>query len=360
MRYSFFRHIPSVVFKRKPIHFTLFVTKRCNAQCPFCFYLKNNSRNGKGPELTIKEISAVADSLGRLLWLSFSGGEVYLREDIVEISRIFYEKCKPSVVLLSTNGLLPERIKETTEEILKSCPKSTIVVKLSLDGDEQIHDSLRGVKDAYQRVMKTYSLLKELLPRYDNFELGINTVFCRANQDHVEDLIEYVKGLDGVLTHTVSLIRGSGMTDVDLKRYQEVSSKLETDLRSRIARRYRFKGADLKAAQDILQRRVIYETVVRNRQIIPCYAGRLSLVMTEEGTLYPCEDFGKPLGNIRKQGYNIMKVLKQDMARKRLNEIKAGQCHCSHECYTMLNILFNPVMFPSLLKEYAKLKLSIL
>jgi len=87
------RHIPSIVWKRQPIQLTFFVTRKCNASCPFCFYLKSSDKpQDTTAELSLQEIENISQSMGDLLWLAFSGGEIYLRKDLVEISKVFYEQ----------------------------------------------------------------------------------------------------------------------------------------------------------------------------------------------------------------------------------------------------------------------------
>src|SRR3990172_6521916 len=39
--YSWLRHAGSILWKRQPIQLTFFVTRKCNARCPFCFYLRS-------------------------------------------------------------------------------------------------------------------------------------------------------------------------------------------------------------------------------------------------------------------------------------------------------------------------------
>ena len=186
MTYSPFRHLDSIVWKRSPIQLTFFLTRRCNARCPFCFYVSHEEKNSGSDELSVSEIQKISQHLDKLLWLAFSGGEIFLRSDLVEISRIFYKNNRPAIILLPTNGLLADIIYTRVEAIVKECPKSTIVVKLSLDGPEHVHDKLRGVDGSYQKTLKTCTALGGLLDRYANFELGINTVFCQANQDYVK------------------------------------------------------------------------------------------------------------------------------------------------------------------------------
>lgn len=359
MTYSAFRHINSVFLKKRPLHLTFFVTRRCNARCPFCFYL-SSKKEENSHELTTAEIEKISSSIDRLLWLAFSGGEIFLRDDIVEIAKIFYKKNKPVIILFPTNGLLTGVIKEKTEEILKVCDKSTVVIKLSLEGTEALHDSIRG-KGSFKKTMDTYHALGGLLDKYPNFELGINTVFLSLNQDSMDELIGFVNGLDKIKTHTVSMIRGDvsdkNLKKIDTLKYFDTIKKIESNLKNRTTGIYRFKGSRLKAAQDILQRRFIHKTIVRNRKLIPCYAGRLNIVLTETGDLYPCENFTSfmRMGNARNYEYDIKKILLTEKAKKIIRSIKDNGCYCTHECYFMTNILFNPRMYPALLKEYVQI-----
>jgi radical SAM protein with 4Fe4S-binding SPASM domain len=207
--------------------------------------------------------------------------------------------------------------------------------------------------------METYEKLSPLLDKYQNFELGINTVFCSANQNKMGDIIDFAKSLENIKTHTLSMIRGkladSSYKDIDLELYRCATKKMEDDLTEGRANIYRFAGAKLKAAQDVLQRRLIYETVQKKRRLIPCYAGTLNIVLTENGDVYPCELSTRRMGNIRDYNYDVQQLLNSKEARAVADEIKKGKCYCSHECYFMTNILFNPKMYPKLLKEYLTL-----
>jgi radical SAM protein with 4Fe4S-binding SPASM domain len=362
MTFSPFRHLDSILWKRKPIQFTFFLTRRCNARCPFCFYTSKQSQAlSTSPELSLDEIERIAPQLGKLLWLAFSGGEIFLRSDLVEITKLFYKENKPAIILLPTNGLLQDTIFHNVETILRACPESSIVVKLSLDGPEPIHDALRGVPGSFKRTLKTCSALGKLVNKYPNFELGINTVFCQANQDLVDGVIDMVQTLPHIKTHTVSLIRGEvsreDLKQVDLEKYKKTITRLESDLKKRLASVYGFRGAKLKAAQDILQRRSIYEAALHNQRSSPCYAGKLNLVLTETGDLFPCEDFSEKMkfGNVRKVEYDLQQLLESDQGQKIRQFIDNMECCCTHECYFMTNILFNPGYYPALLKEYLQL-----
>jgi radical SAM protein with 4Fe4S-binding SPASM domain len=360
---SLVRHAGSILWKRRPVHLTFFLTRKCNAHCPFCFYLKSpDNPKSAAPELSLDEIDRISRSLGRLLWLAFSGGEVYLRKDLVEISKLFYDRNRPAVMLYPSNGMLPDLIRDRTEQIVAHCRNSVVVVKLSLDGVGTDHDRLRNTRDNFDKMMQTYALLQGLLDAYPNFELGFNTVLTAQNQDKADAIIDFVGGLDERTTHTISMVRGNlldnGYKQVDPDNYRRAAETLATRLRDRTSGIHRFRGARLKAAQDVLQRRYIYQTLTGQDRSLPCYAGKLNLVLTESGEVYPCEILNQSLGNVRDHDYDIMQVTRTDEAVDVLRSISASNPHCrtcTHECNYITNILFNPAMYPALMTEYLRL-----
>ncbi len=358
--YAPLRHLPSVLWKRKPLQLTFFLTRRCNSKCPFCFYLRSSDSAATGQqELSLDEIGKISRSLGPLFWVAFSGGEIYLRDDLVEISRIVHDVNKPPVILFSTNGMLPSVIRSKTERILKDCRNSVIAVKLSLDGVGKDHDAVRATPGSFEKAIETYNLLEPLLSEYSHFELGINTVFCSENQDNMDGIIDFVAGMKNIGTHTISLVRGNlsdgKYKEIDSEKYRDAIERLGTNLTEGRAKTYRFTGAGIKAAQDILQRRLIHRTLLKQKRVIPCYAGRLNIVVTETGEVKPCEMLSGSFGNVRDAGYDIGKVLRSRKAKEALRSIQRGECFCTHECYFMTNILFNPRLYPRLVKEYLRL-----
>jgi MoaA/NifB/PqqE/SkfB family radical SAM enzyme len=351
------RHATALLWKRRPLHLTFFVTRRCDARCGFCFSRARAAADG--PELTTGEIARLAPSVGPLLWLSFSGGEPTLRGDLPEIAGIFASNCRPVIVLLSTNGLDPQRTATAVAGLLEAAPRSTVVVKLSLDGPPQLHDRLRGVPGAHARVIESLGLLRELAAREPRLEVGLNTVLCAENQEAIREVFSEVSRPAGIDTHTLSLVRGAipdpALGAVDPARYLAAADALAGALRSGSQPRYRFFGARLKAAQDVLQRRFISETLRRRGRAIPCHAGRLNLVLDEGGGLFPCEEFSLLLGNVRDHDFDVRATARSARGREVLASIARGDCWCTHECFMMTNILFDLRHYPALLAEYLRL-----
>jgi len=65
-------------WKRQPIQLTFFVTRKCNARCPFCFYLQSTAAmEPVTNELSLEEIRRLSRSLGHCCGSPFSGGEIF-------------------------------------------------------------------------------------------------------------------------------------------------------------------------------------------------------------------------------------------------------------------------------------------
>lgn len=360
MPFSPLRHIDSIFWKRKPVHVTFFVTKICNAACPFCFYIWREDGPAPG-ELTLPEIDRVSKSLPNLLWLAFSGGEIFVRKDFPEIVETFYKNNKPVVMLFPTNGIMTSKIVDTMRRLCKSCPDSRLVAKISLDGPPEYHDKMRVVKGCYDKAMATYEGLAKLLDEFDNFDLGVNTVLCSENQDMVDGFIDTIaETMPRITTHTLSLARGDmpspELKNVQLEKYKAGVLKLEERVKNRELPVYRFFGGKWKAAQDIVQRQEIFEIAQQEKRLSNCYAGTLNLVLAADGDLHPCEEFSMKFGNVKDHDFDVSKVLKTPEAKQVLADIKAWKCHCTHECFMMTNTLFNPRKIPKIAMEYLKLR----
>jgi radical SAM protein with 4Fe4S-binding SPASM domain len=141
----------------------------------------------------------------------------------------------------------------------------------------------------------------------------------------------------------------------DPSRYLAAAETLARGLRDGSQPRYRFRGARLKAAQDVLKRRLIAETLGRRGRVIPCHAGRLNLVLDERGELYPCEDFSLRMGNVRDHDFDVLVTADSPRGREVRASISRGDCWCTHECYMMTNILFDLRRWPALVAEYLRL-----
>ena len=95
-----------------------------------------------------------------------------------------------------------------------------------------------------------------------------------------------------------------------------------------------------------------YKIYEEKRYVTACYAGNLSGVMYPEGDVYPCEILSEEhkIGNIRDFNLDFKKLWLSHKARKEVKFIRNTKCYCTHECFNIVNILFNPKFYPKILK----------
>ncbi|HET9443472.1 MAG TPA: radical SAM protein, partial [Acidimicrobiales bacterium] len=141
-------------------------------------------------ELTVAEWEQVFRSMGRApAWMTFSGGEPFLRKDLPDVILSAAEHCEPAVINIPTNGWFTKRIVEGVERICTGTPETQLVVNLSLDHHvPDRHDEIRAAKGSYPRLMDTLAGLRALgLP---NLTIGSHTVVSNFNRDDFPDIAE--------------------------------------------------------------------------------------------------------------------------------------------------------------------------
>lgn len=147
-----------------PTGINLEVTFHCNQKCLMCpqaierhhdnSHLLEKLRTLR--ELTTEEICSLVNEAARMKVKIFciTGGEAFLRKDIVEIIR--HVKRKKIHCHVISNGTLIG--KELAKEIV-SAKLDRII--FSLDGPEEIHNKIRNSKNAFSNLMQTVGYLKE-------------------------------------------------------------------------------------------------------------------------------------------------------------------------------------------------------
>ena len=94
--------------------------------------------------------------------------------------------------------------------------------------------------------------------------------------------------------------------------------------------------------------KVSLRTLEEERQVIPCLAGRAHMVVMGTGAVSSCEML-PAVGNIKQQSWSDIRA--SDAFRQQVADIKAGKCHCTHNCAMFDSIFFNPRNIPKLLHQ---------
>ena len=119
-------------FRQNPIWAQLFVTRRCDLDCDYCFEVDNESEDPFFSDLTDR----IDQAYGRGVRLvSFMGGEPLLRDDLPDLIRYCEEL--GIVSYLSTNGTRLGQVDLRGLDILE----------VSIDGYGKISSSRKTIKD---------------------------------------------------------------------------------------------------------------------------------------------------------------------------------------------------------------------
>ncbi|NOX88777.1 MAG: radical SAM protein [Calditrichaeota bacterium] len=308
-----------------PVNFTISLLYSCNSRCATCNVYEKKVNN-----LTVEEYDKIFATVGKApFWFTLSGGEPFLRRDIVDVVKVIYKRSQPAIINIPTNGSLHKVIPERVEAMIKACPKSDIIINLSLDEISEKHDEIRGFPGNWERAMKTYEQLKELTA-YPNFTLGIHTVISVFN----------VKRFPEIYRELIQLQPDSYITEIAEERVElgtmgEKITPNKEDYFSAIdfliaeMKGKRLKGlANVARSFRIEYYQLVKRYLLKNEQIIPCYAGVASCQLSPDGDVWACCIRADSMGNLREHNYDFKKVWNSEAARKIRKSIKNRECAC--------------------------------
>lgn len=329
-----------------PTHMVYFVTARCNAKCPHCFYWDKTEKAKPDNELSIDEINSVAKNMRGLIQMSLTGGEPFLRDDFSEIVRSFYKRARTRYFTISTNGSLTDKMERDLLDILPDTPQAFYRVSISLDDTAGAHDERRAINGLTDKIKKTVKILNGLKKDFDNLSVSMVTTMDAGNQNRLKDIYEYISGNFEVDDWGIGLIRGNPRDPaakcIDVNNYKAFYENIKSCGGGRpfIVRNLR----------KLLEREISLkvEILEKKAQVIPCLALRRTVILREDGAVEPCEMIynfiGKEsvLGNVRDYDYSVKNILGNENSRRALNFIKSKKCYCTYECALHCSVFYNP------------------
>jgi MoaA/NifB/PqqE/SkfB family radical SAM enzyme len=309
----------------RPLNLTFSVTYRCNARCRTCNVWKK-----RVDDLTLTEYERLFDSLGSsLYWATFSGGEPFLRPDLIDIVLACYERCRPALITIPTNGLLHKRVVEGVSRLSRGARDSKIIINFSLDGIGSRHDVLRGVPGNYERMRKAYRDVRAA--GHSNVTVGIHTVVSQMNVLEVPALREHVRTAfapDSFITEVAEERLELDTIGLDITPTAEAYGSVVREL---VADIDRTPASGLSALVQAFRReyyQVAHRTLVEQRQVLPCYAGLASAHVAPNGDVWTCCTRAEPMGNLRDAGFDFDKVWTTRRADELRASIRRGDCSC--------------------------------
>jgi MoaA/NifB/PqqE/SkfB family radical SAM enzyme len=305
-----------------PYKLTFSVTYLCQSRCKTCNIWQIKPRD----ELGLAEVKEFASKNRGFRWIEITGGEPFLRSDIVEIVRAFWDSSAGLyVVTMPTNSLCNHDmvVGKVRQMLEMGIPKISITV--SLDGYRELHDNVRGISGNFDRCIEMFRKLSELKKSYGNLFLVFGYTMSKYNQGELEKTFNEVKKEIPWITHNDFHINMGQISD---SYYRNGSIDLSPDRESAAAEikefvsRRNFQPGMIPIIEGIFLKK-LSEYVRTARQPMKSKSLDASLFLDSYGNVYPSIMWSRKIGNIRETGYSLGEIWKNSEAeevRKIINE----------------------------------------
>jgi MoaA/NifB/PqqE/SkfB family radical SAM enzyme len=301
------------------------LTDLCNSRCNFCDIWKIKPEN----EINVDNIIKSFDGSEKdIYWISLSGGEVTLVKYYFElIDRLKKKLPNLKIIAFTTNCLTPNRVVKYAKYIKDN--DLDPLITLSLDGDEKLHDEVRGVKGNYKKCLETYEMLKneKILCHYGITLSNKNYEFVKNDYHNYKDTMKAV-----TFIHSEGIYNKENSYEDDEKI---IKSLKIIDKNFKVNKLYEIiEKIHIKLSIKFLEQK-------REKNIIPCDVLNSSIHIMQDGAVKPCM-FMKEIGNIKEN--NMLSFLKKDSTLEIKKKIKKDQCpKCWMNCYSPHSIIQSPI-----------------
>ncbi|MCL7488900.1 MAG: radical SAM protein [Desulfobulbaceae bacterium] len=300
----------------------LHLTERCNLKCTHCY-----QSGGRTAELNREEISDLLSELTDMLqaWteaygiefsssLNVTGGEPLLRSDLLDILNEMNHRNFD--VYLLTNGTLVDR--EMAAALAALAVKG---VQVSIEGPEEIHDSIRGA-GSFTAACRGISLLVDA-----GLTVTLNATLSEINCDRFAEMIALCTSLGAQRLGFSRLVpSGRGLDLVDRLIETDRVRQIYTEIFSINPATVQIVTGDPVASQ---MRSAESVTDCGEVATGGCAAGISGLTVLPDGTVVPCRRLPLPIGNVRTDSLREIwadsEILEQLRDRSRYSG-KCGTC----------------------------------
>ncbi|HAH87335.1 MAG TPA: hypothetical protein DCL60_08185 [Armatimonadetes bacterium] len=314
-----------------PAKVTWEVTYRCNMRCNHCHLWQTKEHD----ELTTDEAKRfILDAKASgALHISFSGGEPFLRHDIMEL--IAYSRDCGLSTAVNTNGSLIT----TEERVAAVCNSGLGTAFISLDGaDAATHNAVRGNDRAFDLALKAIDMLVSAR-KGKNPRVFINTTITRGNIDSLEEILSLAKahGVDGM---TMSILQDIGKYSPDAgagfagMKIDQLSNRLRALADS--------SDGLIPHTCEYLDNFRVYVESPNDLYRYRCVAGYATALIHPNGDVYPCPVAFECMGSLREKSFReVWFSEKANEIRSRIKENKHPICW--FDCIAPVSVLLNDV-----------------
>lgn len=319
-----------------PYKIFLVVTKSCGSKCTNCHIWKETPTN----ELSLDEYKLLAKNMNmHLSWLNISGGEPTDRHDLIEIIKIFIEAC-PNLLIINftSNGLNPEKLQEVAE-FLAGTSVPIVGINVSIDGNQEVHQRLRGGSDSYQKAISSLKLIR----KYSRLHIHASMTLFKSNAHLIDTTFEEIKKhIPDFKRHELHLNYSfhSEHYYQNKKADNSASGPQLAPVFDKLFLSTRFFHPMDLLKKIYLQKLIKYEKDKKNP--LPCSSMRSNVYISEHGELYPCTIWNSQIGSLRNNRFNLLELLNSPRGMEIKEKISHNDCpNCWSPCEAFPSILDN-------------------
>lgn len=330
-----YRSLQSHVISALPI-VILMPHSACNCRCIMCDIWKDNQNLKQLNEADVEKLIGSLRKLGTKQVL-MSGGEALLNPKFFSLCEIL-KKERIRITLLST-GLT---LKNNAPQIVRWVDD----VIVSLDGDEEVHNRIRNIPRAFEKMKEGVAEIRRIDP---NFRISARTVIHRLNFRVWPQIIESAKaiGLNSisflpadVSSHAFNreVLWSSGrqeevmLTKAELPMLEEIIDYVIDQYSEEI------ESCFISEAPDKLKKIGEYYKALHGLNDFPfkkCNAPWVSAVVEADGLVRPCF-FHEGYGNIHEQ--KLEQILNGEEAMRFRRELDMDSNETCKKCVCYLNL----------------------
>lgn len=281
------------------------ITLNCNSRCIMCDIWKNKIPNELPAETYLKLPATLTD-------INITGGEPFLRKDIVEIVRNMKTACPKVRFTLNTNGFMPHKIIPDMKMIYDIDPKFGF--RVSIDGVGNKHDEIRRIPGGYDKIMKTLNGVRKI----GFTDLGISFTLGNYNMDELPKIQDFCRreGLQFSLTVTSGSAIYFGKDKASYRPTDK--TKLKPLLENAARMHYRaFRPKEMMRGWFVSK---LLEFQLTGKRALPCTAGTDFFYLDSIGNVYTCHLKPWKMGNIRNQSFS-------EVMANRIYTAKVASCN---------------------------------
>ncbi len=281
------------------------ITYRCNARCKMCNTWKYPSNPSE--EISPSDLEKIPSGLR---FVNITGGEPFIREDIDDFVKVLHRKT--SRIVISTNGYFTDRILQFARK------NRDVGIRVSLEGFSAVNDRLRGIRDGFERGLKTLVELQAM--GHKDIGFGIT-----LSDDNFNDLIPLFHLSEGLkMEFATAAVHNSyyfHKEDNEIRRQDEMVSALEklvNELLSTNRPKNWFRAYFNHG---------LINYVRGGKRLLPCLAGTILFFIDPYGEVFPCNAMAESFGNIKNMSWDSI------WNGARADEIREKVRNCPKNCW---------------------------